>query len=349
MIMTTAPALRRSAELEELIEQDAGRFRILTGDRPTGPLHLGHYFGTLRNRVRLQDLGAEVLVLIADYQVLTDRDTAEHLDEYVTGLVLDYLAIGLDPARTVIFTHSAVPALNQLLLPFLSLVSVPELERNPTVKDEIAHSRQGTVSGLMLTYPVHQAADILFCKANLVPVGQDQLPHLELTRVIARRFNSRYGAEVFPMPDALLSAAPLLLGTDGGKMSKSRGNAIALGATAEETARLIRGAKTDAERSVSYDPARRPEVSNLVLLAALALGRSPQDVAAGLGAGGAAALKDMTAAAVNELLAPIRARRAEYARDPGFVRQVLRDGNERAEAIAAATLDEVRAAMSMRY
>ncbi len=348
MAMTT-PALKRSAELEELIGRDAGQFRILTGDRPTGPLHLGHYFGTLRNRVRLQDLGAEVLVLIADYQVLTDRDTADHLDEYVTGLVVDYLAVGLDPARTVIFAHSAVPALNQLLLPFLSLVSVPELERNPTVKDEIAHSRQAAVSGLMLTYPVHQAADILFCKANLVPVGQDQLPHLELTRVIARRFNSRYGTEVFPVPDALLSAAPLLLGMDGGKMSKSRGNAIALAATADETARLIRGAKTDADRQISYDPALRPEVSNLVLLAALALGQDPDDVAACFGSAGSAALKDLTATVVNEMLAPIRARRAEYARDLGYVRQVLRDGNERAAAMAVATLDEVRAAMSMRY
>jgi tryptophanyl-tRNA synthetase len=357
IMMSTSLARRRSAELEELIDADAGVFRILTGDRPTGRLHLGHYFGTLRNRVRLQDLGAEVFVLIADYQVLTDRDTAERLDEHVTGLLLDYLAIGLDPtaptapthpARTVIFAHSAVPALNQLLLPFLSLVSVPELNRNPTVKDEIAHSRQSAVSGLMLTYPVHQAADILFCKANLVPVGQDQLPHLELTRVIARRFNRRY-AEVFPVPDALLSQAPLLLGVDGTKMSKSRGNAIALAASADETARLIRGARTDAERYVSYDPERRPEVSNLVLLAALALGRGPQDVAASIGTGGAAVLKDTVAAAVNELLAPVRARRAEYARDLGYVRQVLREGNERAEAIAEATLDEVRSAMHMRY
>ena len=349
MTMSTGLAAGRSAELEELIGRDASRFRILTGDRPTGPLHLGHYFGTLQNRVRLQDLGAEVFVLIADYQVLTDRDNAEHLEEYVTGLVLDYLAIGLDPARAVIFTHSAVPALNQLLLPFLSLVSVPELQRNPTVKDEIAHSRQAAVSGLMLSYPVHQAADILFCKANLVPVGQDQLPHLELTRVIARRFNRRYRAEVFPVPDALLSEAPLLLGVDGTKMSKSRGNAIALAASADETTRLIRGAKTDAERHVSYEPERRPEVSNLVLLAALALGRSPGDVAASIGTGGAAVLKDTVAAAVNELLAPVRARRAEYARDLGYVRQVLREGNERAEAIAAATLDEVRAVMHMRY
>jgi len=284
--MSTGLAQRRSAELEELIHRDASRFRILTGDRPTGQLHLGHYFGTLRNRVRLQDLGAEVFVLIADYQVLTDRDTAAHLDEYVTSLMLDYLAIGLDPARTVVFAHSAVPALNQLLLPFLSLVSVPELQRNPTVKDEIAHSHQTAVSGLMLTYPVHQAADILFCKSNLVPVGQDQLPHLEITRVIARRFNSRYATPTFPVPDALLSAAPLLLGTDGTKMSKSRGNAIALAASADETARLIRGAKTDAERYISYDPERRPEVSNLVLLAALASGAarrtwSPTSVPAG--------------------------------------------------------------------
>ena len=346
--MSTTTALRRSAELEELIDRDAAGLKILTGDRPTGLLHLGHYFGTLRNRVRLQDLGAEVFVLIADYQVLTDRDTAEHLDEHVTGLLLDYLAIGLDPARTVVFAHSAVPSLNQLLLPFLSLVSVPELNRNPTVKDEIAHSRQSAVSGLMLTYPVHQAADILFCKANLVPVGQDQLPHLEITRAIARRFNHRFGP-VFAVPDALLSAAPLLLGTDGVKMSKSRGNTIPLAASADETARLIRGAKTDPERSISYDPEHRPEVSSLVLLAALCLGRSPADVAADLGTGGAAALKDTVTMAVNEMLAPIRARRAEYARDLGYVRQLLRDGNERAEAIAAATLDEVRAAMGMRY
>jgi tryptophanyl-tRNA synthetase len=347
--MSTTLAQQRTAELEQLIDRDAAVFRILTGDRPTGRLHLGHYFGTLRNRVRLQDLGAEIIVLIADYQVLTDRDTAEHLDEYVTGLLLDYLAIGVDPARTVIFAHSAVPALNQLLLPFLSLVSVPELNRNPTVKDEIAHSRQASVSGLMLTYPVHQAADILFCKANLVPVGQDQLPHLEIARLIARRFNERFGLPVFPVPDALLSAAPLLLGTDGTKMSKSRGNTIPLSATADETARLIRGAKTDAERHISYDPNARPGVSSLVLLGALCLEQDPHEFAAGIGAGGAATLKATVTAAVNDRLAPIRARRAEYARDLGYVRQVLGDGNEHANAVACLTLAEVKTAMGMGY
>jgi tryptophanyl-tRNA synthetase len=351
MMATLTAARQRSVELEEQIAQDASRFRILTGDRPTGPLHLGHYFGTLQNRVRLQDQGAELFVLVADYQVLTDRDNAEHLDEYITGLVLDYLAIGVTPDRSVIFAHSAVPALNQLLLPFLSLVSVPELRRNPTVKDEIAHSRQSSVSGLMFTYPVHQAADILFCKANLVPVGQDQLPHVELTRLIARRFNERYGAgaPVFPEPAALLSGAPMLLGTDGGKMSKSRGNAIALRATADETARLIKGAKTDSQRHVTYDPARRPEVSSLVLLAALCAGRDPFSVADDIGAGGAAALKATVTEAVNERFAPIRARRAELAGELGYVRQVLRDGCRRARAIGDATLDEVRGAMGMRY
>jgi tryptophanyl-tRNA synthetase len=347
-LASIATARRRSDTLEAEIARDASRFRILTGDRPTGALHLGHYFGTLANRVRLQDLGAEVLVLIADYQVLTDRDDADRLDDHVTGLVLDYLSTGIDPARTVIFAHSAVPALNQLLLPFLSLVSVPELQRNPTVKDEIAHSRQSSVSGLMFTYPVHQAADILFGKANLVPVGADQLPHVEVTRMIARRFAERYGP-LFPVPDALLSRAPLLLGTDGGKMSKSRGNAIAISATADETARLIKGAKTDSIRRVTYDPAARPEVSSLVLLAALCRDRDPAAVAGEIGDGGASALKATATEAVNERFAAIRARRAELAGDPGYVRRIVREGNARANEIANSTLNEVRAAMRMIY
>jgi tryptophanyl-tRNA synthetase len=350
-VLGISAAQARSAVLEQQLRVDPGQFRILTGDRPTGRLHLGHYFGTLHNRVRLQDLGVETYVIIADYQVLTDRDIADHLVDYVEDLVLDYLAIGVDPARSTIFTHSAVPALNQLLLPFLSLVSVPELERNPTVKDEILNSRQSSVSGLMFTYPAHQAADILFCKANLVPVGQDQLPHVEITRTIARRFNNRYGdgAAVFPRPDALLSEAPLLLGTDGTKMSKSRGNAITLAATADETARLIKGAKTDADRSISYDPVTRPEVSSLLLLAGLCQGRPPEQIAADIGSAGAAALKKTVTEAVNEFLAPIRARRAEYAGDRGQLRRVLREGNERANAVADATLAEVRAVMKTLY
>lgn len=337
-----------TATLEARVSACPESFRVLTGDRPTGPLHLGHYFGTLQNRVRLQEQGVDLFVLIADYQVLTDRDVAERLTETVEGLVLDYLAVGIDPDRATIFTHSAVPALNQLILPFLSLVSVPELNRNPTVKDEIAHSRQSSVSGLMFTYPVHQAADILFCKGNLVPVGRDQLPHVEITRLIARRFAERY-APVFPEPEALLSAAPVLLGTDGSKMSKSRGNAIGISATEDETARLLKGARTDANRTITYDPENRPEVSSLVLLAALCQDRDPHEIAEEIGAGGAAALKRVVTDVVNDFLAPIRARRADYAADLGYVRSIIRDGNKRANAIADQTLVEVREAMGMRY
>ncbi|MEU6234857.1 tryptophan--tRNA ligase [Kitasatospora sp. NPDC047058] len=347
--VTAATAAAPAAGLDERIRRNPGAHRVLTGDRPTGPLHLGHYFGSLQNRVRLQRLGVDLFIVIPDYQVITDRDVADHLAEHTENLVLDYLAVGIDPARATVFTHSAVPALNQLLLPFLSLVTVAELNRNPTVKDEIAHSRQSSVSGLMLTYPVHQAADILFCKADLVPVGQDQLPHLEVTRTVARRFNERYphpdGTAVFPRPEALLSAAPLLLGTDGGKMSKSRGNAIALSADEDTTARLIKGAKTDTERRIDYDPANRPEVSSLVLLAALCQGRTPEAVADEIGDGGSAALKRTVTEAVNEHLRPIRARRAELATDRGHVRQILRAGADRANAVAEATLDEVRAVM----
>ena len=348
---TLRAALRRSDELEAQIAHDPARFRILTGDRPTGPLHLGHYFGTVASRVRLQQAGVELFVLIADYQVLTDRDTADRLTEHVEGLLADYLAVGIDPGTATMFTHSAVPALNQLMLPFLSLVSVAELQRNPTVKEEITVSRQSSVSGLMFTYPVHQAADILFCKANLVPVGKDQLPHQELTRTIARRFNDRYapGTPVFPVPDALLSPVPNLLGTDGQKMSKSRGNAIALSATADETAELIKRARTDTRRHITYEPGTRPEVSNLVLLAALCQDRDPQQVAEDIGTGGAAALKQAVTEAVNEFLRPIRARRTGFAADRSYLRQVLATGNDKANTTAEQTLAEVRRAMHTSY
>jgi tryptophanyl-tRNA synthetase len=340
----------RSDRLEAALRRRPQAHRVLTGDRPTGPLHLGHLFGTLENRVHLQELGVELLVLIADYQTITDRDSPDSLPHAVEGLVADYLAVGIDPGRATIFTHSQIPALNQLLLPFLSLVTVPELTRNPTVKEEAA-AGAAAMSGLMLTYPVHQAADILFCRATAVPVGRDQLPHLELARVIARRFNRRYSPEApfFPEPEALLSDAPLLLGTDGRKMSKSRNNAIALGATADETARLIAGAKTDAVRRITYDPIGRPEVSNLVLLAALCLRRTPDAVAEEIGDAGSAALKRLVTEAVDERLRSIRARRSELLRDRGHLRDVLREGNERAGALAERTLAGVRRLMHTNY
>jgi tryptophanyl-tRNA synthetase len=346
-----ADARVRSARLEAAFRRDPSGYRVLTGDRPTGALHLGHYFGTLLNRVRLQNLGVQTMVLVADYQTIIDRQSPASLPRDVEELVADYLAVGVDPGRATIFAHSQVPELNQLMIPFLSLVSTAELARNPTVKAERAAAGLPAASGLLFTYPVHQAADILFCHGNVVPVGRDQLPHVEMTRMIARRFNQRYSPNepFFPEPEALLSDAPRLLGTDGQKMSKSRRNAIAIGATEDETARLIRAAKTDSNRHITYDPVRRPEVSNLVLLAALCLEREPRGLAEEIGGGGAAELKRVLAEAVNERLRPIRSLRSTLIQDRAQLREVVMVGTERAKAIAADTLESVRRFMHTDY
>lgn len=351
---TYEKALKKSAAIEADLLKNPEKYRLLTGDRPTGALHLGHYFGTLQNRVRLQNMGVPTFIVIADYQVLIDRENNEQTEVNVREIVLDYLSSGLDPfgKNTTIFAHSHVPELNQLLLPFMSLVSVPELERNPTVKDEIRAAGMNVMNALTLTYPVHQAADILFCKGNLVPVGKDQLPHLEIARKIARRFNERFPLTppVFSEPDALLSEAPLVLGMDGGqKMSKSRGNAILLSHSSDETAQLIKRAKTDAERHITFDPENRPEVANLLRLLALCTGESPFALATSIGDQGSGKLKAMLTEALNDYFAPIRARRQELAKEPGLVQKVLKKGNETARSAAKATLSEVRSAMHMSY
>ena len=347
---TQRAALGRSAALEQEVRAAPHRFRVLTGDRPTGPLHIGHYLGTLANRVRLQNLGVDVIVLIADYQVMTDHQASQQLPATVRGILADYLAAGIDPHRSTIFTHSAVPALNELVLPFLSLVSDAELHRNPTVKAETeATGRPPT--GLMLTYPVHQAADILFCGANLVPVGLDQLPHVETTRLIARRFNERYAgrAPVFPEPDALLTATPMLAGLDGKKMSKTRDNGIALRATEDHTAAVIRRAATDSERRITYDPINRPAVANLLDLLAAATGADPHKLADEVGARGARQLKQLLTEAVNELLRPVRKRRADIAGDMSYLDSVLDLGNARARELAEGTLTKVHDLLGMGY
>ncbi len=342
-------ALDRSIVLEERIRAAPAQFRVLTGDRPTGPLHLGHYLGTLANRVRLQNLGVEVIVLIADYQVMTDQQASHQLPVTVRGIVADYLAAGIDPAQSAIFTHSAVPALNELVLPFLSLVSDAELHRNPTVKSE-SEATGKPPTGLMLTYPVHQAADILFCKANLVPVGLDQLPHLETARLVARRFNDRYTDQpLFPEPDALLTDTPMLMGLDGKKMSKTRGNGIALQSSEDETAQAIRRAPTDGDRQIIYDPIHRPAVANLLDLLAAATGCDPQRLADEIGAGGGGRLKQTLTEAINELLRPLRHRRAELTADAAHVDQILDAGNARARHLAQETLAEVHDALGMTY
>jgi tryptophanyl-tRNA synthetase len=268
----------------------------------------------------------------------------------------DYLSVGLDPKspQTHIFCHSYVPSLNQLLVPFLTLAGMGELQRNPTIKEEIEAAGLTHVNAAMYAYPVHQAADILFCKGNVVPVGRDQLPHLELARKIARRFNRRFCSEaqaLFPEPEGLLSNAPKILGLDGcQKMSKSRSNAIELRATADETAALIKKAKTDKERHITYDPDRRPEIANLLLLTALCTAEEPESVAARVAGSGSGALKQTLTEALNEFLAPIRLRRSQLARDAGEVlRQTLDAGNSYANGVADETLRQVRDAMKMGY
>lgn len=340
-------ALKRSDQIQADLPQHPENYTMLTGDRPTGRLHLGHYFGTIKERVRLQDLGVNTNIIIADYQVITDRDTTEHIRDNVYNMVIDYLACGIDPEKTMIFTHSAVPEENQLMLPFLSLVTEAEMERNPTVKAEQAASGHA-LTGLLLTYPVHQACDILFCKGNIVPVGRDQLPHIEITSKIARRFNERYG-KVFPEVAGLLTSTPLLPGLDGRKMSKSYGNAISLSMTAEETAKLIKKSKTDSERNITFDPEGRPGVSALLTTAGICSGRDPKEIADEIGMGGAGQLKRYTTEVVNEYFAPIRERREKLAGDLDYVKDVLHDGNRRANEIAHQTLNEVREAMGMVY
>ena len=340
-------AQRRSDAIRADLPENPGNYTMLTGDRPTGRLHLGHYFGTLKGRVELQNMGVRTNVLIADYQVITDRDTTDHIQDNVYNMVMDYLACGIDPDKTMIYTHSAVPAANQLMLPFLSLVSEAELQRNPTVKAEMEASGH-ELTGLLLTYPVHQACDILFCKGNVVPVGRDQLPHIELTRLIARKFNNRYG-KVFPEVDALLSDTPLLPGLDGRKMSKSYGNAISISMTPEETAKRIKKSQTDGERMITFDPDNRPGVSGLLSTAAICTGRDPREIADEIGMGGSGALKKFTTEAVNNRFAEIRERRHAYENDLDYVKDVLHEGNRRANEIANATLAEVREAMGMVY
>ncbi len=348
-----AAALEKSKQIEADIAVNPTKYRVLTGDRPTGRLHIGHYFGSLQNRVRLSKFGVPTMILIADYQVLTDHDAYQEISQNTKQLVIDYLAAGIEPSENVlIYPHSYVPEANQLMVPFLTLVSNAELSRNPTVKEEIQAAGLKSVNAGMYTYPVHQAVDILFCKGNVVPVGKDQLPHLEMTRLIARRFNEKFchdTAPVFPEPYALLSKTPSIMGLDGTqKMSKSRGNAIMLSASEDETAALIKKAKTDPERHITYDPENRPEVANLLMLISLCTGEEPQAIAEHIGDGGGGMLKRLLTEALNEELRPLRERRKQLEAQPDYIRQVLLDGATRARAIAAQTLDEVRTAMNMR-
>ncbi|MDR1499170.1 MAG: tryptophan--tRNA ligase [Rickettsiales bacterium] len=341
-----------SNDVKKNIETSPGGYRILTGERPTGSLHIGHYFGSLLNRIQLQRKGVELFILIANQQVLTDHDSFDNISQLMMELTIDNISAGIDfdNDKTFIFPHSHVPELNQLIIPFLTLVSIAELERNPTVKDEIQSAHLKSINAGMLVYPVHQAADILSVNANLVPVGKDQLPHIELTRVIAKRFNSRFCADnpVFKEPVALLSETPHIVGLDGKqKMSKSRSNSIMLKSTKDEIAEAVRKAVTDGDRFITFDPQNRPEVSNLLTLVALMSYDKPENIAKSIGDGGAKMLKEMLIDVTDKFLNPIRKKRKELEKDEKYIRNIIHRGIERARYEANITLQKVLKVMNM--
>ena len=332
-----------------LASREAGvtrRETILTGDRPTGPLHLGHYAGSLRSRVRLQR-DHDQTILVADLQALTDNaGRAADVRRHVLDVVLDYLAVGIDPAVTTIALQSAMPELSELTMLYLNVVTVARLERNPTVRAEIEQRgfRRDIPAGF-LTYPVSQAADITAVRATLVPVGDDQLPMIEQTNEIVRRLAHLAGRPVLPECRALLSDTPRLPGMDGRKASKSLGNAIALGAGPDEIRAAVRAMYTDPAHVHASDPGR---VEGNVVFAYLRAFDPDRGAVAGLearyeaGGLGDVALKRRLEELLQALLAPIRARRAELAADPAEVLAIVARGTRAARATAAATLASVR-------
>ncbi len=326
--------------------------RILTGDRPTGPLHLGHFVGTLANRVRLQD-EYEVFLVVADYHALTRNQDKEHVvatRQYSRDLVLDYLAVGIDPAKTTIYVQSDVPSVCELHLLFSMLTTVPRLERVPSLKEVMdAEHIENPAYGL-LGYPVLQAADILHVKAHLVPVGKDQESHIEVTRELARRFNFQYG-EVFPEPDALIGEVPTLMGTDGkGKMSKSIGNAILLSDDAKTVETKVRAMYTDPTRIRADIPAN-PE-GNPVFQYHDAFNPNKaevEDLKTRYRAGkvGDVEVKKKLAVALNNFLDPIRERRAYYASQKKLLDDILAAGAAKVRPISQQTVDDARTAMGL--
>ena len=319
---------------------------VLTGDRPTGPLHLGHYVGSLRSRLALQHTNA-VTLLVADLQALTDN-TGRHLDVpgNVLEVVADYLAVGIDPARTTVALQSGIPELAELTVHYLNLVTVARLERNPTVREEIElRGFRRDIPAGFLTYPVSQAADITAFRATLVPVGSDQLPMIEQTNEIVRRLAHIAGASVLPECRALLSDTPRLPGVDGRKASKSLGNAIALGASPDEIRRAVYAMYTDPGHLRVSDPGKVEGNVVFAYLDAFDPERGEvEELKARYRAGGLgdSALKRRLEALLQALLEPIRARRLEAMADRAALLEVLRTGTARSREVAAQVLTDVR-------
>lgn len=329
---------------------------LLTGDRPTGPLHIGHYFGSLVNRVKMQD-EYESYILIADIQALTDHfENPEKVRQSVFQVAADNLAVGLDPKKVSLYIQSQIPQIAELTVFYSNLVTVNTLRRNPTVKAEIAEKKalfgeEGeSVTFGFLGYPVSQAADITHVRAHVVPVGEDQLPMIEQTREIIDKFHRIYNCEIFPRPEAILSEAPRIIGLDGSaKMSKTLGNAIFLSDTPEETTEKLKIAKTDSESYLSYEPEKRPEISNLILIYSLIHNIVPQEAVKDLGNINYNAFKQKLAGDMNEFLAPIREKRSDIISKPNYIKEILEEGCKKTLAKTEETMSLVKEAMKINY
>ncbi|MEK7576069.1 MAG: tryptophan--tRNA ligase [Patescibacteria group bacterium] len=333
--------------------------RILTGDRPTGPLHLGHYAGSLSERLRYQnEVRAECYFIIADYQVMTDREDTSEVEKNIFEVMLDYLAVGIVPypfqepskGTSVVFIQSRVPQLAELFMFFSMITTMAKVGRNPTVKEEVrAAGLESRMSLGMFSYPVSQAADILLFQPDYVPVGEDQVPHIEMTRGVARTFNNLYG-ETFKLPEVVISNVPRLLGLDASqKMSKSRGNAIYLSDDADTVRAKIKTAVTDSGREVVFDLVNKPAISNLLVMYQLATGTDMADIEHEFAGKGYGHLKARLTEALNSFLSPIRMRRRTYAGDKLMVAQLLKAGTERAIVEGEKTMQRVREAMKYNY
>lgn len=328
--------------------------RILTGDRPTGHLHLGHWVGSIKNRVALQDQ-YECYFIIADLHTLTTKPQKEdilRLRDHMRNMVIDYLACGIDPKKSTIYLQSAAPAVYEMNLIFEMLISVNRLTGLPSIKEMArnAHLDSESVPFGLIGYPVLQTADILMPRAHFVPVGKDNEAHIELARDIARRFNQYYG-EIFPLPEAILSDTPTLIGTDGkGKMSKSAHNTIFLSDDAKTVEKKVRGMYTDPNRVHAHMPGtvegnpvfiyhdvfnpRRDEVEDLKM-------RYRE------GNVGDVEVKEKLIVAINEFLDPIRERRKLFESEKGLIEEIIYDGTERMNEISQATLKDMRSAMGI--
>jgi len=328
---------------------------LLTGDRPTGRLHLGHYVGSLRNRVRLQHQ-YDSFFIIADLHTMTTKPEPQYIKEiptFIREIVLDYLAVGIDPNVSTIFVQSAIPETYEMNLLFEMLVTVPRLERMPTLKDMARDANIDSMPFGLLGYPVLQAVDILLPRANVVPVGRDNQSHVELAREMARRFNNLYGKEIFPEPESIIGDGALLVGTDGqNKMSKSLNNAIYLSDDAKTVEEKVKGMYTDPKRLRVTDPGTVE--GNPVFIYHDAFNPSYAEVddlkeRYRKGQVGDVEVKEKLAKAINAFLEPIREKRAYYLAHPTIPRDVLANGIRRMQAEAKETMTLVRDVTGLSY